>query len=124
MASEQDRLGRIGSVLIKYGFEDAVKELLPLLARFRLRSLKPEIRSGSPYTRLRLALSELEPTFIKFGQFMRTRPDLLPPDLVKELKLLPDTVEPFPFNDVKTIIEKELGPARESIKSIEEKPFS
>lgn len=124
MVSEQQRLGKIGAVLIKYGFEDAVKELLPLITRIRVRSLKPEVREGSPYTRLRLALSELGPTFIKFGQFMRSRPDLLPPDLVKELQHLPDSVDPLPFLEMRKIIESEIGPLKENFKVVEEVPFA
>ena len=124
MPSEQERLHEVGAVLIKYGFEDAVKELLPLITRLRVRGLKAEISEGSPYTRLRLALTELGPAFIKFGHFMCSRPDLLPLDLVKELQLLPDSVEPLPWLEIKAIVEAEIGPVNSHFASIDERPFA
>lgn len=124
MPSEQERLHEIGVVLIKYGFEDAVKELLPLITRVRVRGLKAEVSEGSPYTRLRLALTELGPTFIKFGHFMCSRPDLLPLDLVKELQQLPDSVDPLPYPAIRAIIEEEIGPVSGHFASIDERPFA
>lgn len=58
----------------------------------KLNKPKNVTSEGSIYKRLRLALQELGPTFIKFGQIMSTRPDLIPPDLITELKLLTDNV--------------------------------
>jgi len=124
MVKEQERLHEIGVVFIKYGFEDAVKELLPLLTRVRFRGLKAEVKEGSPYKRLSLALTELGPVFIKFGHFMCSRPDLLPLDLVKELQLLPDSVEPLPYTKIKAIIEAEIGPVGSHFQSVDEKPFA
>ncbi len=124
MPSEQERLHEIGAVFIKYGFEDAVKELLPLITRIRVRGLKAEVIEGSPYTRLSLALTELGPTFIKFGHFMCARPDLLPLDLVKELQRLPDSVDPLPWLQIKAIIEKEIGPVGSHFKEVDERPFA
>nr|CRH07353.1 2-octaprenylphenol hydroxylase(ubiB) [Candidatus Magnetococcus massalia] len=59
--------------------------------------------------RLRLALEELGPTFIKFGQTISTRLDVLPDSIGLELKRLQDDVPPFPYEIVKTTIEEELG---------------
>ena len=50
--------------------------------------------------RLREMLDELGPTFVKFGQLLSTRPDLVPPDIVAELRKLQDDVSPVPFDDV------------------------
>src|SRR5918996_6224803 len=59
--------------------------------------------------RLREMLDELGPTFVKFGQLLSTRPDVVPPDIVIELRGLQDDVKPFPFEQVRTVIEGELG---------------
>jgi ubiquinone biosynthesis protein len=59
--------------------------------------------------RLRLALEELGPVFVKFGQALSTRPDLVPPDIAQELARLQDQVPPFPGEVAKQIIERELG---------------
>jgi ubiquinone biosynthesis protein len=58
---------------------------------------------------VRLALEELGPTFIKFGQILSTRPDLLPPTYITELSRLQDRVPPVPLETIKDVIEEELG---------------
>ncbi|HWQ23648.1 MAG TPA: AarF/ABC1/UbiB kinase family protein [Gaiellaceae bacterium] len=58
--------------------------------------------------RLRELLDELGPTFVKFGQLLSTRPDLVPPDIVVELRGLQDDVRPFPFEQVREVVEAEL----------------
>ena len=59
--------------------------------------------------RLRLALEDLGPIFVKFGQTLSTRPDLLPPDVVAELEKLQDDVPPFPGEQARRMIERSLG---------------
>ncbi|MEW6583918.1 MAG: AarF/UbiB family protein, partial [Actinomycetota bacterium] len=59
--------------------------------------------------RLREMLDELGPTFVKFGQLLSTRPDLLPPDVVAELRTLQDRARPVPFEEVRQVIEEDLG---------------
>jgi ubiquinone biosynthesis protein len=54
-------------------------------------------------------LDELGPTFVKFGQLLSTRPDIVPPDIVFELKALQDDVTPFPYEDVEQVIREDLG---------------
>jgi ubiquinone biosynthesis protein len=54
-------------------------------------------------------LDELGPTFVKFGQLLSTRPDVVPPDIVVELRGLQDDVRPFPFEQAERVIEQELG---------------
>ena len=54
-------------------------------------------------------LDELGPTFVKFGQLLSTRPDVVPPDIIAELRGLQDDVRPFPFADVERTIREELG---------------
>jgi ubiquinone biosynthesis protein len=58
--------------------------------------------------RLREMLDELGPTFVKFGQLLSTRPDVVPPDIVAELRGLQDAVTPFPFEQVREVVEAEL----------------
>ncbi len=58
---------------------------------------------------LREMLDELGPTFVKFGQLLSTRPDVVPPDIVAELRSLQDDVRPFPFAQVRVVVEEELG---------------
>ena len=103
------RLSEIAQVAVKHGFGY-------FFERHRLTDLFPWIsRDGSADTpsdrgrRLREMLDELGPTFVKFGQLLSTRPDIVPPDIVVELQKLQDDVRPIPFADVRRVIEEELG---------------
>jgi ubiquinone biosynthesis protein len=58
---------------------------------------------------LRELLDELGPTFVKFGQLLSTRPDVVPPDIIAELRGLQDAVRPFPFEQAERVIEEDLG---------------
>ncbi len=69
----------------------------------------PEMQSMESVGRhLREMLDELGPTFIKFGQLLSTRPDLVPPEVAAELRLLQDTVSPFPYEEVEQVVRAEL----------------
>ena len=57
---------------------------------------------------LREMLDELGPTFVKFGQLLSTRPDIVPPEILAELRLLQDSVSPVPYADVERVVETEL----------------
>lgn len=71
---------------------------------------KPVGRQSRPRgERLRLALEALGPVFVKFGQALSTRPDILPPDVAAELAKLQDQVPPFPGEQARQIVERELG---------------
>jgi ubiquinone biosynthesis protein len=100
----------IQRVLVKYGLDDIIKEThlwRPL--RF-LFYLAPRQRSSAPVgERIRLALEELGPIFVKFGQAISTRRDLLPPDIADELAKLQDAVPPFPAAEAIAIIEEAYG---------------
>src|SRR5947208_9412380 len=54
-------------------------------------------------------LDELGPTFVKFGQLLSTRPDVVPPDIIAELRGLQDDVRPFPYEQVEALVQTELG---------------
>jgi len=100
-------------VLFKYGFDNllAYLNLTELVTRWRrLFRRDPSVLADlSQAERMRLALEELGPTFIKFGQFLSTRADILPPNYIKEFAKLQDSVPPFSFEEVAAEIRKELG---------------
>jgi ubiquinone biosynthesis protein len=105
------RYREIVQVLARHGFGNLIDqlELVPYLSlpRRLFRGATP----GPPLTapeRMRLAIEELGPTFIKFGQIMSTRPDLIPPSYLAQLVKLRDTVPPAPWEAVKEQIEWEL----------------
>src|SRR5262249_39686817 len=75
--------------------------------------------------RLRLALTELGPIFVKFGQAVSTRRDLLPPDVADELVKLQDRVPPFPGAEARVIIERAYGrPISEVVAEFDEAPLA
>lgn len=113
-ARQLRRYREIIGVLVKYGFGDVVDRLgLPRYRALGRRLLFGGERPPAPRLtraeRLRLALEELGPTFIKFGQALSTRADLLPADLVTEFSRLQDEVPPFPAAEAQATIEAELG---------------
>ena len=128
-AQQLRRLRDIATVLAKSGFPDVVARLrLQRTVAFG-RRLRPWGRrtapSGTKAQRLRQALEELGPTFIKFGQALSNRPDLLPADLVAELTRLQDTVAPLPDGVAEAAIEAELGrPLAEVFARFDPKPVA
>jgi ubiquinone biosynthesis protein len=74
---------------------------------------------------LREMLDELGPTFVKFGQLLSTRPDIVPPDIILELRSLQDDVKPFPFSDIERTIREELGqPIERLFLDFDEEPLA
>jgi ubiquinone biosynthesis protein len=104
------RISEIAQVAAKHGFGYLFVTRGPGAVRSR-RGREVELaEEGSPRgQRLREMLDELGPTFVKFGQLLSTRPDIVPPDIVFELKGLQDKVRSFPFEDARDVIESELG---------------
>jgi ubiquinone biosynthesis protein len=95
--------------LAKYGFNDIVDRIGPHLVPLRLIRRRRRIGTEVPtQARLRLALQDLGPTFVKFGQLLSTRPDILPAEYISELEKLQDEVPPFPLEDVLEIFRDEL----------------
>jgi ubiquinone biosynthesis protein len=75
--------------------------------------------------RVRLVIQDLGPSFIKLGQIASTRPDLIPPEVILELKKLQDNVPPVPFEDIKKVIETSLGASLTDVfVSFDEKPLA
>ncbi|OGM01951.1 hypothetical protein A3K72_00080, partial [Candidatus Woesearchaeota archaeon RBG_13_36_6] len=106
-----NRLKQILNVLLKYEFGYLIKNIRlgPVFA-FHKHAKKYGFKkvSGNPQ-RLRLAFEELGGTFIKLGQLISLRPDLVTKEYSEEFSKLQDEVKPFPFNQAKRIIESELG---------------
>lgn len=108
------RLWKILFIFTRYRLDSLVPiEQLPLqlrillwLAPWRLNPVPKRYNRGE---RLRLALEALGPIFVKFGQILSTRPDLIPDDIVKELKSLQDNVPPFSSDEAIRLIEDQLG---------------
>jgi ubiquinone biosynthesis protein len=107
------RYRHIVGVLIKYGFDEVV-QVLRLRVRLKLGLRLPARPQPAPPGRtrpqaLRMALEELGPTFIKLGQLLSTRPDVLPADYIRQLEQLQDQVAPVEFEKVRQDIQKRLG---------------
>ena len=110
------RLSEIAQVMVRHGFgyfleAHRLSDLLPgRSAEERIANAAAEHGAASARGQhLRDVLDELGPTFVKFGQLLSTRPDIVPPDIVVELRSLQDDVRPFPFEQAERVIEEELG---------------
>ena len=121
------RLAKIWLVALKYGLDEF------LTGHERFRWLRPAARavtfwrdtSAPRAVRLRLALEALGPIFVKFGQVLSTRRDLLPPDIADELAKLQDRVPPFPTEEVLATLTRVYGrPAEQIFKSFEREPVA
>ncbi len=101
--SQQRSLGRlseIAQVAVRHGFGYAIEGH---------KATEPTAEGTARGRHLREMLDELGPTFVKFGQLLSTRPDVVPPDIIAELRGLQDDVRPFPYTDVERMIEEDLG---------------
>ncbi len=105
------RMIAIQRVLVKYSLDDIIKQthlLRPLRFLFYLAPRRRD-RSAPVGERIRLALEELGPIFVKFGQAISTRRDLLPADIADELAKLQDAVPPFPASEARAILNAAYG---------------
>jgi len=141
------RLREITAVLVRHGFGEIVARAglgrrkrerpttgsppsepptdVPEIAGQDLEKGEKEAAQVSVAVRARLVAQDLGPTFIKLGQIASTRPDLLPADVIAELKKLQDDVPAVPFDDIKAAIERSLGAPLDRIyASFEEKPLA
>jgi ubiquinone biosynthesis protein len=123
------RLSEIAQVAVRHGFgyfleTHKLTDLLP----WPRRGASIEAAAASPTTRgqhLREMLDELGPTFVKFGQLLSTRPDIVPPDIIAELRALQDDVKPFPFAEVQRVVAEELElPLEKLFVEFEEQPMA
>lgn len=115
-----NRYRQILTVLIKYGFEGLVDRLrigqyLEIGLQLVTRQRREQVETLTAAQRVRMALEELGPTFIKLGQVLSTRPDQVPADFVAEFSKLQQHVPPFPFAKVRQTVETELGRPLEEV---------
>ncbi|MDQ4105753.1 MAG: AarF/ABC1/UbiB kinase family protein [Actinomycetota bacterium] len=110
------RFSQISRVFVRHGFGFVFD-----LRRDRSeRKGLQELLAPNFGARLRRTLDDLGPTFVKFGQLLSTRSDVLPESVLDELQKLQDTVAPMPFERVRGIVERELGaPAEEVFESLD-----
>ena len=142
------RLREITSVLVRHGFGEVVTRIgfgrkprkgtasdpppalrgpddAPEISTDELAKGEEEKTRTSTAERIRLVLQDLGPSFIKLGQIASTRPDLLPPDVITELKKLQENVPPVAFEEVKKVIETSLGVTLEqAFVSFDETPLA
>ncbi len=125
------RYRQVLGVLIKYGFGHIVEQLnidyyIELGKRIvSLGTASREIERLTQAARVRLVLEELGPTFIKLGQLLSTRSDIVPSDILEELKKLQDRIPPVPSEEITAQIHRELGyPVEELFKEFKETPLA
>lgn len=115
-----NRYRQILGVLIKYGFGDLIETLnieqyIEIGLQMISKKRREPVEKLSRAERVRMAFEELGPTYIKLGQILSTRPDLVQVDFIHELSKLQDEVPPFPFEDARRIVESELREPLENI---------
>ena len=115
-----NRYRQILAILFKYGFGDLIELLkidqyievgLQLISKNRPKRLEKHSRAE----RVRMAFEELGPTYVKLGQVLSTRPDLIPTDFTQELSKLQDKVPPFSFDEAKKTVESEFSKPLEEL---------
>jgi ubiquinone biosynthesis protein len=130
VARDFGRIHEISSILIRYGFGDAVRRLgIANLLESAGRVLKwkevEDLAHLEPPARVRHALEEMGPTFVKLGQMLATRPDLFSPEWISEFKILHDQVKTIPYEDLASQVEDDLGAKPEEIFSeFNKQPFA
>ncbi len=123
------RLLKISAILSRYRLDEFLEathlyrpmRLLRVIAPWGRRYVADAPRGE----RLRLALNEMGPIFVKFGQIISTRRDMIPADIADELALLQDQVPPFPGEEAKAIVERELEkPVEELFQTFDTTPLA
>ncbi|MCX9009777.1 MAG: AarF/ABC1/UbiB kinase family protein [Candidatus Methanoperedens sp.] len=114
------RYREIADVMLRHGFgyllnRFGIRPFRSLRERLFGPSIKEQLLVLSEAERLRLALEELGPTFIKFGQILSTRHDIIPEEYIRELSKLQDRVPPFSYQEARGMIEKELGKSLDEV---------
>jgi ubiquinone biosynthesis protein len=120
-----DRLRQIAGVLVRHGFGELVQRAGWGTPIGVVRDDGSEVAAISVGMRIRLVLTELGPSFIKLGQILSTRHDLIPDEILEELQKLQDDVPPLPFEQLRPMIERELGASIEELfDQLEEQPLA
>jgi len=123
--SKLGRFREIVTVLFKYGFDD-IAERLQLPGKILISKIRIAVpEEMTTWERVRHALEELGPTFVKFGQILSLRGDLLPMPLIKELEKLQDDVAPVPLDEIMGVLQKALKrPLDEIFSLIDKEPLA
>ena len=122
------RMSEIAQVAVRHGFgywleTHKLTDLLPWPRPPATLEAEPSPTQRGRH--LREMLDELGPTFVKFGQLLSTRPDIVPPDIIAELRALQDDVTPFAFSEVERVVREELElPIEKLFTSFEETPMA
>ncbi len=122
------RMSEIAQVAVRHGFgywleNHKLTDLLPWPRPPATLDAEPAPNQRGRH--LREMLDELGPTFVKFGQLLSTRPDIVPPDIIAELRALQDDVTPFAFSEVERVVREELDlPIEKLFTSFEEMPMA
>lgn len=111
--SQIARLIQVAKIFYRYGLDEYIEsysgfQIIQTILRI-ISGPRGDLNQDSRGVRLREALQELGPIFIKFGQIMSTRPDIFPDDIIQQLSLLQDQVPPFSGDEAQQIIEESLG---------------
>ena len=108
------RVNELAAILLKYGFGDVVRRMgmaapVEQAGKILRQSLDRDLLTMQPAARLRCALEEMGPTFVKLGQILATRVDLFPMDWIAEFEKLQDTAQPIPFEQLEPRISRAIG---------------
>ncbi len=127
LLQDLNRVRQIGVIAARHGFGEWLERagLWRILGRREKVEVSPEAQRASTARRFRMLLNDLGPTFVKLGQILSTRADLLPAEFIEELATLQDHVEPFPLEDVYARIRESLGrEVNELFQRIEPEPLA
>jgi ubiquinone biosynthesis protein len=123
-----NRYREVAGILAKHGFGDLLHMMRldsHLEAGLRGFMSRPPVETASRAERVRLAVQDLGPTFVKAGQYLSTRADLLSSAYLRELAKLQDRVPPFPAEEARRIIEEDLGePVSRLFKRFDDRPLA
>ena len=124
------RYQEIVSILIKYGLGELVRALkiaenFPFLKVFIPRKNARPVSDFTRWEDIRMVFEELGPTYVKLGQMLSNRPDILPPALIEELSKLQDRVLQVPYEEIESLIEAELkAPITELFTYFDKEPIA
>lgn len=119
------RLKDMAMIMARFGFGDLVQRL-DLPVKHLVHTISPETDTDTDvYQRIRMVIEELGPTFVKLGQILSMRPDILPVPMIRELTKLQDAVGTISFDEVKQVLEQEFDtPLEELFRSFDPKPLA
>ena len=128
-ARNVQRMRFVMGVLFSHGFGHVLDRAgigrVARLGRGAVMSANPDLANRRWEVRVRLAMERLGPTFVKLGQMLATRPDLVPMSLIHELRKLQDDVPPISFEDVRSVVQQELGcPLDEAFSAFSAEPLA